>query len=340
MTTRIADDGAAYVEAALSGCVADVAGAGKGGRNIALNEAAFRLGRLLPEWPLSFDEALAALLAAVPTDRTLTEREARYTVERALRQGEREPQARTDRTPGPGRGGTPRRRAPVTSARPPAELPPTRPPQAELLSFWQACLPVDAAVDTPTWEHDPVHWLQARKLDADSIAAGELARMIPDGVEVPPWAAWGRSWPVAGYRLLVRTWNARGECESLHARYTRPGESQAPKAVWPRGFEGRGLVMANEAALALLRGQDAPGTVVIAEGIPDWLTCAVAWPVPVFGIAAGSWPRDAAHAARIPDGSEVIIRTDTDAAGEQYAGDIAASFAGRPRVRLYRKGRA
>lgn len=330
----------AYVEAALSGCAADVAGAGKGERNNALNKAGFRLGQLLAEWPLSFDEARAALLAAVQTDKTLTEREARYTIEHALRDGERKPQARTDRIPGPGRGRTPRRLGPVR-AKPQPELPPARPPQEELLSFWQACLPVDAAVDVSAWEHDPVQWIQGRKLDADSIATGELARMIPDGVEVPPWAALGRLWPDAGYRLIVRAWSARGECESLHARYTRPGDAKGPKAVWPKGFEGRGLVMANGAAVELLQGRGAPGKVVIAEGIPDWLSCAVMRPeLPIFGITAGSWPQDSAHAARIPDGTRVIIRTDSDGAGDKYAREIQASFAGRPRVNLYRKGRA
>lgn len=221
-----------------------------------------------------------------------------------------------------------------------APLPPNRPPANEVADLWEACLSVDAAVDTATWNHDPLQWIQARKLDSEAIAAGNLARMIPDGIPLPPWAVFGRPWPIAGYRLVVRAWNARGGCESLHARYTQPGQSET-KAVWPKGFDGRGLVMANNPAVELLQGQGGPGQVVIVEGIPDWLTCAVAWPLlPVFGITAGSWPNGAAHAARIPDGSKVIIRTDGDPTGVKYAGNIQESFAGRPGIELRRKVRA
>jgi len=42
---------------------------------------------------------------------------------------------------------------------------------------------------------------------------------------------------------------------------------------------------------------------------------------------SGSW--SAAIAARIPNGSHVVIATDNDAAGDKYAEIIAASLSGR-----------
>jgi len=83
--------------------------------------------------------------------------------------------------------------------------------------------------------------------------------------------------------------------------------------------------------------EGAPMDVIIAEGEPDFLTWAVSSsdandrPPAVLGVVAGAWSADIA--ARIPDGSRVVIRTHRDAAGDAYAAAIRDSLAGR--VDLY-----
>ena len=83
----------------------------------------------------------------------------------------------------------------------------------------------------------------------------------------------------------------------------------------------------------LLREMTGPGTLWIAEGATDYLTCATAWgdaaedAPAVIGILSGSWTPSIA--ARIPSGTRVVIAVDHDQAGEKYAARIAASLAGR-----------
>jgi hypothetical protein len=186
-----------------------------------------------------------------------------------------------------------------------------------------------------TWDHDPLALCRNRGLDPELLAALDLARLVPDGL--PPLEGWTR----AGYRLVVRAWTAAGELASLHARYSRPGElpllpdgREAPKTRWPAGFDCKGLVFANAAALELLRGEALEACpVVIVEGLTDWLT----WgprALPVFGVTAGSWTP--ALAAKVPDGSTVAIKTDNDPTGDKYDAGIRNTFAGR-RVDLQRQ---
>jgi hypothetical protein len=87
--------------------------------------------------------------------------------------------------------------------------------------------------------------------------------------------------------------------------------------------------MASSRAVAMLeRGELVGGVerVVIVEGETDYLTrVALGEPVAVIGIFAGSWT--AAHAARIPAGVDVAIRTDDDPTGAKYASGIVDAFA-------------
>ena len=151
-----------------------------------------------------------------------------------------------------------------------------------------------------------------------------------------------RSWRESGHLLLLPAWSAIGEMESVLARVVLPAE---PKAIWPFVGSGsaRGLVFANEAAVAMLRGwpEGDVARLVIAEGVPDWLTWAALWTptLPVIGIAAGGWTSEVA--ARIPDGATVDLCTHADEAGERYAATVRASLAGRAvKVRRLRTGGA
>lgn len=88
----------------------------------------------------------------------------------------------------------------------------------------------------------------------------------------------------------------------------------------------------------LLVSEGGPQLCVIVEGVPDWLTWATHGmeAKAVFGVAAGSWCVELA--LRVPDGSEVVIRTHRDEAGDKYAAGIIDSFHGRDGVRLLRGG--
>jgi CHC2 zinc finger len=200
------------------------------------------------------------------------------------------------------------------------------------------------AVTIPAHEDDEASaWLATRRLDATVVAAGAcLARVVPRGAKVPPWACCnGRSWAVSGYRVVVPMFGS-SSCAPLSVRARRivPGE---PKAVAPRGHTVRGVVMANQVACRILVEHCLPTDwptghpfrVAIAEGEPDFLTLATHWatrpPAPaVIGVVSGSWTSDLA--ACIPDGSLVEIRTDPDPPGDRMARTINASLGRRCKV--------
>ena len=320
-----------YLESMIDGVVSDVAGSGEGGRDDTLNRAAYQVGRHLWLCPELEGEAARRLFEAIQPnlDAVQNERWAEKKLARGIEQGRRQPRQRHElpdfglseyqaRTLQGERAAT--QPIPHTSTR--ATNPP---PVSEVNSTWSACLSVDAAVDVKAWDHDPLTWLHSRGIDPDTVAAYDLVRMIPDGIELPAWAG---SWSALGYRLVVQAFDSKGQLASLHARYTRPGEATI-KARWPTGYSMKGLVMANPVAVAMLQGKNRkPGKVVLCEGIPDFLTAATRLPgATVFGFTAGSWQGD--HAQCIPDGSTVYIMADSDAAGTGYRDKITATFAGR-----------
>lgn len=250
-------------------------------------------------------------------------------------------------------GAAPAKLRPLPAPRPPA--PPVRPPQAEVRALWNRSRSVadDAAVAA---------WLRARNIAPELIEHRGglyfLARALPEGA-LPAWARFkGKPWSESGHRLLVALYDARAELVSVQARLIL---ADAPKGVSKSGnpapvldeaatraagepvltrFELRGLVMADTLGLRLLRGE-APrsGRVVVAEGVPDFLTAATepfdaATAPAVLGIVAGAWSKDIAE--RIPKGARVGITThrdDADGTGDRFAAQIAATLAGREVLR-------
>jgi DNA primase len=64
---------------------------------------------------------------------------------------------------------------------------------------------------------------------------------------------------------------------------------------------------------------------VVAEGEPDFLTRAtLTTGAAVVGVHSGAWTAD--HAAAVPTGTRVIVRTDRDDAGERYACEVLDSL--------------
>lgn len=224
-------------------------------------------------------------------------------------------------------GEVPPPRPAVRSASPPR----VPPPELEVRGVWEAALHVSS-------DAEAVAWLEERHLDVDRIEERGLARVLAKDLTVPRWA-WGPAgaWTTTGHRLVLPTFNDEGLVVSLHARRIA-GEDER-KTLWPAGHRAVG-VFADPLARRLLREGRAPTwwsspTVIIAEGVPDFLTFSVVYgdsescPA-VFGIAAGTWTQ--AIADRIPDGCRVVLGTHGDAAGEKYSAAIRRSLGERVEV--------
>ncbi len=174
--------------------------------------------------------------------------------------------------------------------------------------------------------------LVGRGLDARTVASLDLARALPVTGLLPSWARYrGKPWTESGHRMIVRVFDAAGTCRSLRA-WRIEGEAAA-KRLPPGGHKATGLVLANRPGHEILTGKrTSPTVVVVSEGEPDWVSACVSWHgVAVFGITSGSWSED--FAKRIPLGSEVIVRTHNDPAGDKYADEIIQTVKTRAVVR-------
>jgi hypothetical protein len=150
---------------------------------------------------------------------------------------------------------------------------------------------------------------------------------------VPSWARYrgnrevSEPWTVTGHRLILPAYTALGERASVRAWLVRPRED-GPKRLPPAGCRASDLVVANREAVRMLRGESFPRRLTICEGEPDALVRMVRNPLDaVIGIMSGSWSQ--AFASRVPIGSEVIVRTHLDRAGEKYADHIVETLRGR-----------
>ena len=231
----------------------------------------------------------------------------------------------------------------------PEPKPPSRLPAAEVASLWESAWPAFT-------EHRARRWLQARGLVDWHLT--KLCRSLPERVAVPNWARCeGVEWH-HGHTLILPCFDASGSLVGCRARWTGTSwdwlemewrETAAPagrKEVNPRGAGVlAGTVYASPLGASLLaRGSTMKagdslwdGRVVIVEGGPCWLRYAgeafalrhqgKQAPV-VFGVWSGAWPDGIAGdalASRL-GGCRVIIATDADKAGEQYAGAIAETL--------------
>lgn len=221
-----------------------------------------------------------------------------------------------------------RRPAPPRAALPEAPPEPERdyPPAEEIDALWAACGSV--AEDGDAVEH-----LSGRKLDAGYLARLDLVRVMARRIatdRLPGWAKYrGQWWRDSGHRMIVRVFDAEGVWRSVRAWRVVDGAS--PKRLPPAGHRAAGLVLANGRAEKLLLGGAGLCRVIIAEGEPDWALWSCLSPRDaVIGILSGSWSE--AFASRIPFGSEVVIRTHLDDAGEKYAQQIVATTSARAQV--------
>jgi len=194
------------------------------------------------------------------------------------------------------------------------------PPADEVLAVWSAARPV-AEVEA----------CQVTLALRGLFPGPELARTL---IQAPAqrWARYqGASWLETGHRVLLPTFDARGDLRSLRAWQVNR-DASGPKRLPPAGHRATELVLANDLAVCLLRESAEPVRLLIAEGEPDFLSLCQQYPgAAVIGVFSGSWSE--AFAARIPFGSLVSIRTHHDAAGQRYADAITKTLAGRALIK-------
>lgn len=159
--------------------------------------------------------------------------------------------------------------------------------------LWDAALPV---------ERDP----EVRELLLRRGLKGTNVKVMFEAMRssAPTWAA---RW-IPRYRLIIPMYDHNEKMKSLRA--WRVFGTYGPKRKGPQGVSQRGLCM-------LRTGKD---PVIIAEGEPDFLSACETWPDrEVLGFISGSWNRG--WGERYKD-REVIICTDNDQAGDNYATKI------------------
>jgi hypothetical protein len=218
-----------------------------------------------------------------------------------------------------------RRAVPVRPVEPVVEL--GYPPVHELEQLEELVEPFELCTVATAWV--------ARRFGAASVPAlgrSGVFHVLGLGA-LPAWAAVGkRSWLDAGYRGLLWAYDASGCRRSCRVRALAdlPWEG-APKALPPRGYSVRGLVLASKRGRRMLAGLDAPELVVVAEGEPQFMAAVIAWPkAAVLGIVSGSWTPEIA--ARVPFGARVLVVADHDEAGDRYAEQVEQTLTGRAYV--------
>ncbi len=204
---------------------------------------------------------------------------------------------------------------------------PGYPPADQVLALWDGAGSVAE-------DREAAGYLASRAIDPAQAAARDVLRVLRPGQPLPRWARYrgdrdaARPWPETGHRILIRTWDHLGELRGVRA-WRVGGDEGTPKRLPPAGYSAAGLVCANGAGVALLR-DPYPCLVVIAEGEPDLCVHATRGDYPAIGITSGSWTQ--ALADRIQFGSEVVIRTDNDSAGDKYADRIRKTLGERARI--------
>lgn len=223
---------------------------------------------------------------------------------------------------------------------PPVPPPPPEKPRRVLThddaqSLWEACQRVDG-------DEGALDYLTRRGLSTRLLAAQDLARVLPSS-GLPWWASFkgeaetASDWNTTGHRVVLPVWDHAGVLMSVRA--WRIVEGDTPKRLPPAGHSSAGLVLANQRARLMLMGKQGAGRVIFAEGEPDFLAASQSWgrECAVFGVGSGWWTEG--HARRVPFGCDVLIATDNDKAGDDYATAIRESLRGRCNVRRFNCGK-
>jgi len=208
-------------------------------------------------------------------------------------------------------GVEPRERPPLRLVRKPPEYPPAE----KIARVWAECVRVDE-------EPDVCHWLRSKRVDVDLVADRDLARALPsDSSEAPKWAR-------GGWRLIVPLRDADGAMRSLKARRIVSGDG--PKSLSPSGHSAVDLAFFDPHIAAAERA-------FFIEGEKKLLQVTTLFPEAMV-IGVGSGMITAELVARVPAGAEVLLCTDPNGAGAEYATKLARLLAAtqRKRAQLWR----
>lgn len=168
--------------------------------------------------------------------------------------------------------------------------------------------------------------IQSQPLEPNHLRRATLAYQVTNANALH--SAFGSR--VSNNCLMLPTFNAAGECAGW--RLWTPQKADGVDRFAPRrasGWATKDAVLADHFGVACLRGECTPDYVCIAEGEPDFLSAAAVaatlWinlgiRAAVLGVFAGSWTAE--FAQKIPKSSIVVIATDRDKAGSDYAGAV------------------
>lgn len=171
------------------------------------------------------------------------------------------------------------------------------------------------------------HW------DCEAVALHDLARVLPADGPFPEW------WPpsrASTWRVAARLFDSKGTFRTIQARAIR---EVTRNNLFPDGRLASGVFFADDLGQALLRGElvEAHGVaVIIAEGLTSWVrTCC--WCASNHRAAAvlgvGSFSTSAFADIHWPAGSDYVIATDGDNAGDNYAIKLRRALPRSARVR-------
>lgn len=193
-------------------------------------------------------------------------------------------------------------------------------------------------------------WLKLRHLDPGAIEAKGLARALTPAAPHPGrdikfpadydlsrpgsyfdgWAAFRHK---AGHRVVIRTLTIK-RWASFRTRSTRSGAEVKELPVDQLGAAGQ-FVANKPIEDWILNGGPCPQKWIIDEGSTDYLTDATHDAddpsVGVVGIWRGSWTQELAD--EIPNGTEIVIKVDSDDTGKEYQLDIARTLRGRCKLK-------
>ena len=201
---------------------------------------------------------------------------------------------------------------------------PHRPPFDELKSLWEATKTFEEAIhDAPKWSEPLNEWLVSRRFSPLILDKTKCVRVLPNQTEdrYPEW--WPHQWG-AKYRIVSPVFEMDGKFASIHCRSIAPKNDKSPKTRWPSGYEASGLLMANENAIHMMRGNVIPDIhgFLICEGITDFMrACEQAHreSIPLAIVAGTSGSFKAISKIKIPNQTKIFIGTDTDEQGDEYA---------------------
>jgi|TARA_R100000084_G_scaffold35354_2_gene14103 hypothetical protein len=240
--------------------------------------------------------------------------------------------------------GVPSHVLPDPSKRPKVNAPtfegPVRPPKEELNALWENTRTFEQAMEeATTWSAPICEWLVTRRFAPRVLDDTKCVRVLPPPVDYnfPEW--FPHQW-AGTYRIAAQCFEPDGSFASIHCRsvtYAKGRKPAGSKTRWPVGYEAAGLLMANNAAVEMMKGR--AGTVdafMICEGITDFMrACEQAHRESLnLAIVAGtSGSYKNLSKMSIPKTLKIFIATDTDDSGDEYAAIICDQL---PEHTLYR----